>query len=410
MSEKRNLSFANGADWASIFAGYNTKAGTPINENSAQRISTVHQCLDVVSRTVASFPWRLMESVNGIKSNAQNRPESKLLKQRPHKHYSSHIFRKILVTSMMSKGAGAAKILQEGSRITGYELRNVSNILPVVSPKTDELYYYDYHDNEITHSDDMIYVLAHSRDGVTPLSIINLHRDGLGTAAKLGDFASDFWKNGTFINGFLETDTTLTPDQKLTIRNEVIQGLGRNGGIGFLEYGMKFKGVGMAMKDAEFIAFHNHTVTDICRMFGVPPWMVGHYANANFNSSEQMVLSFVNNTVRPYAHLIDEEFTYKSFQNRGLENVYSKLEMKGLLQGDIKSRADFNKTMLGLGVYDIDEVRSLEDLNPLPDDKGKTRLVPSNMISLDYVEEFSKSLADKIAAKMEQAEKKETND
>jgi len=311
---------------------------------------------------------------------------------------------------MMTKGVGAAKIVKDGQRIVSYGVRNASNILPVISPKTDELYYYDYSKNEITHSDDMIYVLAHSRDAITPVSIINLHRDGLGTAAKLGDFASEFWKNGTFINGFLETEGTLNKDQKMTLRAETIQGLGKNGGIGFLEFGMKFKAVGMAMKDAEFIAFHKHTVTDICRMFGVPPWMVGHYENSNFKSSEHMMLSFVNNTVRPYANLIDEEFTYKSFDVRNLENIYSKLELKGLLQGDIKTRAEFNKMMLGVGLYDIDEVRALEDLNPLPDDLGKTRLVPSNMISLDHIEEFSKSLAEKVAAKMEQAEKKETDD
>lgn len=404
MSEGRNLSFANGSDWFNWFDGIKTKSGVAINEESAQKLGAVHQAVDVVARTIASFPWRSLVDNGGVKSSANDHPVSKLIKYRPNHKYGSHIFRKVIVSQMMLWGAGCAAIKKKGNVISSFEIKHPANILTAVSPKTDELYYYDVTKDELFHSDDFIYVLAHSKNGIDRKSIIQLHRDSLGTIGAMENFNADFWGNNTFINGFLETDQTLKPEQKQVLAAQVKQGLGKAGGVGFLEYGMKFNAVGMAMKDAEFIANRKFSIEDIARIFGVPPWMIGHYEGANFNSSEQMMLSFINNTVRPYVCLIDEEFTYKVFQNRDEHNHYTKLEMKGLMQGDVKTRAEWIKMMLGLGVYSIDEVRALEDLNPLPDDLGKIRVIPSNMIALNQVEEFSKRLSDKVAKKIEQKE------
>lgn len=401
MAQERNISFANGADWQSLFSGVNTKAGVPINEESAQRLTAVHQAVDIVARTIASFPWKVLKNVDGVKKSASDHPVAKLIKFRPHKKYGSHIFRKVLLSQMMLWGAGCAAIRMRGTEHESLELKKPQNIMPAVSPQTDELYYYDSEKNELFHSDDFIYILAHSSDGVKRKSIIQLHRESLGGIASMEDFGSDFWSNGTFINGFLETDQTLSDPQKIGLSRQAKQALAKNGGVGILEYGIKFNGVGMAMRDAEFIANRKFSIEDIARMFGVPPWMIGHYDNANFNSSEQMMLNFAMNTIRPYNHLIDEEVTYKLFQNRGMETHYTKLEMKGMLQGDIKTRAEFTKTMLQNGVYNIDEVRALEDLNPLENGAGKVRLVPSNMIDLESVKEFSKKLAQKGAPKID---------
>lgn len=57
--------------------------------------------------------------------------------------------------------------------------------------------------------------------------------------------------------------------------------------------------------------------------------------------------------------------------------------MSALLRGDLAARQEFYSTMLDRGVYSIDEVRAFEDMNPLDGDRGKIRLVPMNMATLE---------------------------
>lgn len=61
----------------------------------------------------------------------------------------------------------------------------------------------------------------------------------------------------------------------------------------------------------------------------------------------------------------------------------TKVELRGLLRGDSPQRADFYQKMRDLGAMDIDEIRELEDLNPLEGGLGKLRLVPANMVSIE---------------------------
>jgi hypothetical protein len=55
--------------------------------------------------------------------------------------------------------------------------------------------------------------------------------------------------------------------------------------------------------------------------------------------------------------------------------------LQALLRGDNASRADFYK-MFGMGGMSINEIRELEDQNPIGPD-GDVRFVPANMMTLE---------------------------
>jgi hypothetical protein len=69
----------------------------------------------------------------------------------------------------------------------------------------------------------------------------------------------------------------------------------------------------------------------------------------------------------------------KEFSGRG--RLYFKHIVEGLLRGDAASRASFYKEMLDRGVFCINEVRELEDKDPIPG--GDRHFIMANMISIE---------------------------
>ena len=65
---------------------------------------------------------------------------------------------------------------------------------------------------------------------------------------------------------------------------------------------------------------------------------------------------------------------------------YFKFNLTALLRGDSKSRADYYRTLVNIGVMSPDEVRSLEDMNPMGAESEKVYM-QSNMMPLDKLGE-----------------------
>jgi len=57
------------------------------------------------------------------------------------------------------------------------------------------------------------------------------------------------------------------------------------------------------------------------------------------------------------------------------------------MRGSLKDRMEAYRTGLDLGIYNIDEVRALEDLNQLPGGEGKKHLVQINRTSIEKIGE-----------------------
>ena len=65
---------------------------------------------------------------------------------------------------------------------------------------------------------------------------------------------------------------------------------------------------------------------------------------------------------------------------------YFKFNLTALLRGDSKSRADYYRTLVNIGVLSPDEVRSFEDMNSMGG-PSESVYMQSNMMPLDNLGE-----------------------
>ena len=91
------------------------------------------------------------------------------------------------------------------------------------------------------------------------------------------------------------------------MNNEIAQGRR----IIRLSGSMQFIESSMSNSDAELLEVRKYSVLDICRFFGVHPYMVFADQSTNYKEAENSQINFLNQTLQPLILQIEQEFSVK---------------------------------------------------------------------------------------------------
>jgi len=152
-----------------------------------------------------------------------------------------------------------------------------------------------------------------------------------------------------------------------------------------LENGMKFHEVGVTNKDAQFLELRKFQITDIARLFRVPPHMIGDLERATFSNIEQQSLEFVMHTMTPWAERweasIESELLFDG------DDLEVEFDFANLMRGDAASRSSYYQSGIQNGWLTRNEARIAENLNPL--DGLDEPLRPLNMVEEGAAEDLN---------------------
>ncbi len=138
--------------------------------------------------------------------------------------------------------------------------------------------------------------------------------------------------------------------------------------------GLDIAELAMSNEDASLIATRQFQVEDICRIYGVPPFMVGHTDKTTSWGAgvENMGRGFLKFTLQRHLVKIEQELNRKLWPVR--DTYFCEFNVTGLERGDTKTRNDSYRVALGRagepGWMTINEVRRSENLPPI--DGGDT--------------------------------------
>ena len=110
------------------------------------------------------------------------------------------------------------------------------------------------------------------------------------------------------------------------------------------------------------------SVEEICRVFGVPPFAVGHTEKVtSFGSGlEQQLLWFQKTALSKRAKKIEQSIRKQLMTPEDRRAGFGvRHNFEDFLRADSKARAEFYKVMLDSKVYTINEVRGLEGKPPV---------------------------------------------
>jgi len=362
-----------------------SSTGVNVTEQKAMQVAAVTSCVRVLSTAFAALPLHLLKEDGDTNTKAKSHPLYSLLSASPNDEMIAYNHRQLIMDNLLYKGTAYNEVSKDGRGRTR-EIVPLCGEMDVSRDKSGKLVYdfYDGKTNRIIPNYKMWRITGYTKNGITGLSKIAESRETIGQAIAGTDFAGNIYKNGGKLSGVLKVAQMLNPEQRkevLKAWNDSYSGSGNAGKTGLLHNGAEFQTVSMNLVDAQFLETMKFNRSQIAGIFGVPPHMIGDLERATFSNIEHQSINFVIYSLLPYLVNFEQTITRDLLTPQERTEYRAKFSVDGLLRGDSKARAEFYKALFNMGAIEIDEIRKLENMNPVAG--GNSRYMQINMGKID---------------------------
>jgi len=363
-------------DW---IGGPRSHSGVSVTETNSLGLPAVWRAVNLIAGTAASLPLHAYRvDDNAARVRVASGQAADLLRQ-PHPDMTPFELWETAFTHQLLWGNAYLRKLRD-------PLGRVRQLWPIhpgrvragrTSDVGHKVYVLD--GGKETHTDESILHLpGFGYDGVCGVSPIRAARQGLGLALAAEEYGAKLFGNGSLATGILQTEQRLTSEQADAIHSRwkaKRSGLGSAHETIILDSGAKFHQLTIPPEDAQFLQSRSFQISEVARMFGVPPHMLMDTDKSTSwgTGIEQQSIGFVVYTLRPWLTRVEQRVS--AMLNP--QAVYARFSVEGLLRGDSAQRAAFYKQMWEIGVLSTNEIRELEERAAV--DEGDVRYRPLNM-------------------------------
>ena len=370
-----SMSMAEFSDWVSGLDSRST-----LNERSAMCVSSVYACVSLIGGALASLPLKFYRETAGGREEFKP-DEWWLFNEQPFPCWAAAPAWEYSAWALLLQGDAFWRIHRASDRspkIVGFEPLHPRTV--EVLRVRDRLAYrvtaqpsqQSNGPTVVLDQDDVLHVPGPGFDGLRGLSQIRYALSTPGMIAmSADDYANAFFQNGSRPDYALQTEKNLDAGQIDNLRNQIAD---RHGGATkafkpmVLSGGLKVAPITMTAADSQLIEQRRFQVEDIARIFGVPPFMIGHTEKTTSWGSgvEQMSIGFVKYTLQRHLVKFEQEINRKVFRYAGR---FCEFATAGLERGDTKTRNEAYRIALGRAGepawMTVNEVRRRENLPPV---------------------------------------------
>lgn len=370
-------------------------AGMVVDYETALKYSAVWRCVNLISSTIAALPWHVFETSvrNGRVLRKQvdmNHPTDWVLHRQANPEMSALDFRQFMIAWALLDGNAYAEIERDRAG-------RIMWLWPItpdrVAPGRDasgELIYRVRNMRGATveiPARDMFHLKGLGFDGLVGYSVISMAAKSIGLGLAAEEFGASFFSNGITPSGVLEHPKNLGDDAYARLKTSLKEEHGGGPSHAYqpliLEEGMVWKSISAKPEEAQFLENRRFQVGDIARWYGVPMVLLEEKDASTWGTGiEQILIAFEKFGLGPWVARAESEADIKLFGPQQRGRLISKINMKALVRGDLNARREWYKAMRDLGVFSVNDILELEDMNPIGPE-GDKRLVPLNMTTLE---------------------------
>lgn len=360
-------------------------AGVRVTPLAAMGVPTVFACVNARARALSSIPLKLYRRTpNGGKEVASDHPLYWLLHDAPNEEMTSADFRRAVFANSALRNNGYALIVRDGLQRVR-ELYPISNkdIAPEREQGTNRLFY--RLNGERIDAARVLHLKGLTFDGAVGVDTVAVARDAIGLAIALQDHASKYFPNSVSPSVTYTVPTFLKPEQLELLRAEIDK---RNGGVSNAHRPLILQGGatanGMAQADnqkGQFIEAKKYQDKAICQIFGVPQSKAGIMDDAHYDNVESDNGAFVTDTLMPDAVQCEQALNQRLLGPIEQGKYFFQFEFSGLLRPKLLERMQSHKIAIEAGVTSRNEVRIVENMDPV--EGGDNFVISQNVQMLD---------------------------
>ena len=343
--------------------------------NAARRLmAAALAAVALIAEAIGSLPLKLYRRTpNGDRTPATDHPLALVLHKTPNENQSATEFWEWAVSAMLLHGNGYARITRDfAGQVVSLDPLAPERI--TIMRAGDRIAGYEYNDRDgrrerLLPGD--VFHLRH-RAGSDPLigvSPIQTARAVIQLAQAEAQHGQGVWDNGTRLSGILSMPGILKSEQRAAIASswQSQYAGGTNAGkVPILESGITYQPVSMSLADSEWVLARAFSVSEVARLFKVPPIMLGDLSNANYSVSESMNRWFATHTLGRHLSAIEGAITRQLLTPAASLSLYPEFSLNALLRGDSTTRAAFYSSGINDGWLLRSEARALENLEQIP--------------------------------------------
>ncbi len=373
-----------------------TTAGVDVTEAKSITLSSVFACVRVIAEDVASLPtiiYRRTDDGRG-KERASDMPLYRVLKLSPNDEMGAYDFKQALMICALLWGNGYAEIQydQNGRPVALWPIPpwrvTLTDDFGVNRTAYGRARYYRVIDDtggtRRVNLNRMLHIKGISGDGLLGWMFATYAREALGLAIAAHNFTSSFFANGAALSGVLTVQDAMKAPEFEDFVNRIrkqYEGATKAHKMLALDRSATFASLSSDPKNTQLLETIQFSVEEIARYFRVTPHKIGHLLRSTFNNIESLDLDHYKSTLRPRLVQLEQEMMRKLLTEGEQESHVIEHMVDAILRADFKTRTEGYASGITNGWLNRNEVRAMENLNPV--DGGDRYMIQGAMAAID---------------------------
>lgn len=334
---------------------------TTITKEEALNIPTVQACINYASNMVSMIPLKLYKETDGKISEVKNDKRVKLLNDDTGDCLDATQFWRALITDYYL-GKGGYAYINKSVNGSVESLHYVDESKISIIKNTDPI----YKDFDIIvmgtkyKNFDFIKLLRNSKDGAEGNSILNDNNLILSVAYNSLVYEETLVKKGGNKRGFLKSAKKIGDDVMTKLKEAFAKMYNNNSeNVVVLNDGIEFQEASQTSVELQLNENKISNSNEICKIFLFSKSIIdGTATEDEYNNAFKV-------GIMPILKVIECALNRDLLLEREKSTMYYEFDTKELLKGSIKERFEAYKTAIESNFMQVDEVRYIENLEPL---------------------------------------------
>lgn len=383
-----------------LLKGVASTAGTRVSESTALSLAAVMTCVSLRSRALASLPFGVYEKLDERSRKPAKHSINRVLLQPNTWQSRAELFGMLEAHRVLRGNAYAWKnIVALANGPDGrFERDRVTELIPLHPDQVELVDDFDEFGAPRTYrlhrkrgtpvempAREVLHLKGLSTDGRSGRSVLSDAREMLGLAIATQEHAAAFWSGDATPSVVLKHPGKLGDKGRKNLEESWDATYGRSKDkkrTAIIEEGMEIQQLSLSASDSQFLETRQFSRSEIAGWFHVPPHMIGDTEKSTSwgTGIEQQQIGFVMLTLMPDLVAWEQRLALDLLNDAERGRVFFKFNANALMRGDNASRGVFYRVMREVGAYSANDIRALEDMNPIAD--GDTYLQPTNLAPL----------------------------
>lgn len=396
--------------WSGGFLGASqqTKAGQKVGITSSEKMSAVWSATRAITNGIAVLPLNLRRHIDNRSTEvAYNHPLWPILHDQPNPVQDTFMFMDLMIPWQLNWGNAFAEKQRDTqgnvvalhpihpSRVKSERMFTGRFMVAGKSHGTDgELNYVvdnDHDDPIVIPQRDMLHIRGVvDGTGVWGKSIPMVAAESLGIIQATETHVGSFFRNGATPDFAINVPSSVPREEMENLRaswKAMHSGSENAHSLLILKGETKVSPLTMKPEDAQLIQARTFGIEEVSRYYGVPKHFLSSMDAATYNNIEVQNLNFLTYTIQSW--ICRWEKALKSqLLKREERNEYSfKFNVNALMRGDSAARSAFYKSLFEMGSLSRNEIRELEDMNPI-EDGDRFYIAANNLVPADRIDDY----------------------